>query len=605
MRARLYLCVLVVAALVAPSARAYRLIGGSWPSGAIPLTLQLDITQPANSTFPLTDGSRSWASVAQAALADWNSTLSSFGGRSQFTSVVSTAPTTATDYPNGTNNVVFRTDVYGVSFDSRTLAVTLTDSNDPDGFPAARNKESDVIVNLAISWDSFRGGRLFGPYDLRRALLHEFGHVLGLDHPDQGSFPQVVSSVMNSTIDNISETPTTDDRNGLSSLYRDPIVVPVVTTQPVNRNVNVGDSTVLSVGLNGTVPTATDPVHTYRWYFRAPGATKFESLFTVSTPQLSFGTAQTIDSGEYFLKVITPDGDTTSATVSLTVNAVAIDPTARLTNLSTRGTAGTGNSALIVGFAITGTGMKTVLMRAVGPTLGSDYGVTGALDNPILTVQNKSNNNAVIATNDDWEQQTGDVTADNIRTTSARVGAFPLAAGAKDSAVLLRLAPGVYSAVVSSLTGNAGVALVEAYDADLPGTSTAKLTNLSTRGLVGRFDNALIAGFYVSGSAPKTYLIRVAGDSLIQYGVTNTLDDCYLRLYRGPTLIREQDDWDSPAAIQPLLRTTFDSVGAFPLKDRQECAMLVTLAPGSYSAVVRGFDDTTGIGLVELYEVPE
>jgi hypothetical protein len=198
----------------------------------------------------------------------------------------------------------------------------------------------------------------------------------------------------------------------------------------------------------------------------------------------------------------------------------------------------------------------------------------------------------------------------DIRDATARAGAFNLAPGSRDAVILASLDPGSYTAVTSSPAGGSGVVLVEAYDADPVRDPTSRLSNLSTRGLVQTGTNSLIAGFVVSGPGPRTYLIRVAGDTLKSLGVSGTLDDPILTLFNaGGTAVRVDDDWDSPAATQPALRTAFAQVGAFAFSDRQESAMLVTLPPGNYTAQAsgnanNGATSPIGVALIEIYEMP-
>jgi hypothetical protein len=117
----------------------------------------------------------------------------------------------------------------------------------------------------------------------------------------------------------------------------------------------------------------------------------------------------------------------------------------------------------------------------------------------------------------------------------------------------------------------------------------------------------LIAGLVVAGPGPRTYLIRAVGPTLANspFSVTGVLTDPFLQIFQGETLLRENDDWDSPSSAQPALREAATKVGAFPLQVRRDSAMIVTLQPGSYTAKVTGFQGATGVSLVEIYEVPE
>ena len=588
---------LALVLFAAPAAHAFDLIGGSWPSGTIPLLLQLDATRPAAPALPLLDGSTTWNAVAAAALTEWNGTLN----RTKFSSTSGTGLTAARN--NLQNNVVFSSAVYGEPFDSRTLAITSFT-------PTFRRTEADVIVNTAISWNAYRGNSRAAT-DLRRVLIHEFGHVLGLDHPDQAVPAQAVAAIMNSTVSNL-DALQADDRAGAAALYDTVIVRPVITTQPVATTVNVTGTARLAVTVNNSPAVQSSTLYDFTWYFAPTGATAFEPLFTINnSTQLDFNLAQLGDAGRYYFSAATPDETVNSATVTLTVNPVAVSPTTQLVNVATRGVAGTGANAMIVGFSIAGTRSKQILLRAVGPGLAA-FGVPGTLADPILTL--KSAAGADLATNDNWEQQTT-TTAANLTATMARVGAFALAPGSRDAVILTTLAPGNYTALVSSPNDSSGVIILEAYDTDSPLDPALKLANLATRGFVGTGADVIIAGFLVSGPGPKTFLVRAIGPTLLQapFNLPGALRDPYLKIFRGDTLLRELDDWDSPASAQASLRAAAARVGAFALRETRgsspptglDAVMLITLPPGNYTAQMSGLDDGTGIGLIEVYEMPK
>jgi alpha-tubulin suppressor-like RCC1 family protein len=265
---------------------------------------------------------------------------------------------------------------------------------------------------------------------------------------------------------------------------------------------------------------------------------------------------------------------------------------ARLVNLSVRSAAGSGSQTLIVGFVITGSGTKTLLLRGVGPTLVS-YGIVNAVADPSLRLFN-GGGTEVIA-NDDWGGSAA------MAANFSAVGAVALPASSKDAALYTNIPSGPFTFHVVANSSSPGVALAELYDADAI-EGTAKVVNISARTQVGTGENVLIAGFVITGNTPKTLLIRGLGPTLASYGVTGVLTDPQLSLYNGGTLVTSNDDWSGTAA----LKTAFATVGAVPLVSdaSKDAALLVTLQPGLYSAQVSGVGSTTGVGLVEIFLMP-
>lgn len=591
----LRLSLFFLCALAALPARAFDPLGSTWPSGTIPLRLQLDATA-TSATFPLTDGSTSWNAVAEAALSDWNTHLV----RTRFTSTTSSASAAANRSDDGINQVFFATTIYGEAFDSRTLGVTLIDNGDQ----SIRSVEADLIINRNRPWNSYRGNLSNTPLDLRRVLLHELGHVLGLNHPDQATPAQNVTALMNSTVSNLDGL-AADDIAGATYFYATAIKRPTLTTLPTNQSATLAGTAKFTIAVDGIDPPVADDFHSYHWYFKATDATEFEPLFTLIKPgSLSFGSVQLEDAGSYYFQAITPDDTVTSPTVTLTTTPATLTPATQLANLSTRGIGGSSPRSMIVGFVVTGTRNKSVLLRVSGPTLAT-FGVTGTLADPQLVLKNSSG--STLAQSDGLWDQGANIA--ELRAATARVGAFGLLPASRDGALLVSLPPGNYTVTTASPSSAAGTVLIEVYDADAVRDTASRIANLSTRGYVSTGTDTLIAGFVVQGPGPRTYLVRIAGDTLRTLGVTGTLDDPFLKFFSGNTLLREKDDWDSPASFQPALRTAFGQVGAFVFSDRQEPAMILTLQPGAYSAQASGLtndgrSDPTGNALLEIYELP-
>lgn len=273
----------------------------------------------------------------------------------------------------------------------------------------------------------------------------------------------------------------------------------------------------------------------------------------------------------------------------------------RLLNLSIRSNAGTSDQTLIASFVVSG-GSKQLLIRAAGPAL-TGFGVPGALANPQLELVNQ-NTNVSLATNAGWDTGTAADT-DLIRNTTAAL-TFPFAAGSADAAMVKTLPDGPYSAKISGANNTTGVALAELYDANV--ASGGRLINASARTNVGTNDKVLIAGFVISGTEPKTVLIRAVGPTLANFGVSGTLPDPALELTQHisssntDVTVATNTGWGSTAPAD--IAGASNQVGAFDLiNDSLDSALLVTLQPGQYSAIVRGASGDTGVALVEIYEV--
>lgn len=266
----------------------------------------------------------------------------------------------------------------------------------------------------------------------------------------------------------------------------------------------------------------------------------------------------------------------------------------RLINLSVRTFAGADADTLIVGFVVGGSGARSLLLRGVGPTLSS-FGVSGILLNPRMTAFAGS---AVVAANDDWGAAAN---AGSIASTAPTVGAFALPNGSLDAALLNNFSAGGYTVQVVGAGGATGVALMEAYDAG--GAGSARLINVSARSAVGTGSGILIAGFVVS-ERMRAVLIRGIGPALTGFGVGGALGNPQLKIFQGAQVVAENNDW-SVSSNGSAIAASAQVVGAFVLPaNSQDAALLLTLPPGAYTAQISGVNNTTGVALVELYEVP-
>ena len=253
-------------------------------------------------------------------------------------------------------------------------------------------------------------------------------------------------------------------------------------------------------------------------------------------------------------------------------------PPHSLLNVSTRLRAQPGDDALIGGLIINGKEPKKIALRAIGPSLP----VAGKLADPVLQVFDGSG--VLVAQNDNWNSHRNDVIATGIPPSDEH-----------EAVIATSLAPGTYTAVVRGVNNTSGVALVEAYD--LSSASNSKLANISTRGKVETGDNVMIGGFILGGDQTTTVVVRGLGPSLANYNIAGTLADPRLEVYDGNgTLIAQDDAWRQ-FQEQALIQS-----GLAPTDDR-EAAMILVLQPGAYTAIVRGENNTTGVGLVEVYNL--
>jgi hypothetical protein len=271
-----------------------------------------------------------------------------------------------------------------------------------------------------------------------------------------------------------------------------------------------------------------------------------------------------------------------------------------LGNVSTRSFVQTGANVMIGGFIVQGTGPKRVIIRAIGPEL-TQFGVPNALANPLLELHDEAG--ALIATNNDWQTTIigGIITSSQVSDIQ-NSGHAP--AAASESAIVANLQPGNYTAILTGVNGTTGVALVEVYD--LAPAASSSLGNVSTRSFVQTDSNVMIGGFIVQGSGPKRVIIRAIGPELTQFGVPNPLANPTLELHNGGgALIASNDNWQTTVIggiITSSQVSDIQNSGHAPTV-ASESAIIATLQPGNYTAIVRGISNSTGVALVEVYDL--
>lgn len=249
-----------------------------------------------------------------------------------------------------------------------------------------------------------------------------------------------------------------------------------------------------------------------------------------------------------------------------------------LLNVSTRLQSQTGDNVLIGGFIITGEESKQIAVRGVAPSLPVD----GALADPTIGLYDSTGK--LIVSNDNWNSNRSSVLASGLAP-----------ANEYESALIITLSPGNYTVILSGADEGSGVALVEAYDLT-PDTSSS-LANISTRGNVEAGDNVMIGGFIIGPDAATKVLMRAIGPSLAKTGVSGALQDPVLELHGSDgDLIFSNDNWRSTQQADII------ATGIPPTDDR-ESAIIATLQPGNYTAIVRGQADSNGVALVEIYNL--
>ncbi len=286
------------------------------------------------------------------------------------------------------------------------------------------------------------------------------------------------------------------------------------------------------------------------------------------------------------IEQITPDGtELFFATTGFSPAFIAVQNTATLVNISTRLNILTGENVLDGGFIVVGSGFKEVLIRGLGPSLAS-VGITGALADPIIELHS-GENNVIIAENDNWmKNQKAEIEATGLQPSNDA-----------ESALIISLAAGAYTVIERGKQATTGIGLIEIYD--LAAGAGPELANISTRGFVGTGNSVMIAGFIVASAngGSSQVLVRGLGPSLSDFGVADPLADPVLDLYdANGILIASSDSWQSDQETDIL------ATGLEP-SNSLEAAILISLAPGAYTAIESGKNGGTGVGLVEAYNL--
>jgi hypothetical protein len=265
--------------------------------------------------------------------------------------------------------------------------------------------------------------------------------------------------------------------------------------------------------------------------------------------------------------------------------------------MSTRLKVGTGDNVLIGGIHITGTAPKKVMIRGIGPSISANGSpLAGRLSDPTLELHDSSG--ATIATNDNWK-----VNDQTHQSQEAEIKATTIAPSNNlESALIATLAPGPYTAILRGKADGTGIGVIEAYDLDQGANS--KLANISTRGFIETGDNVMISGLILGGGEDgSSLLIRGLGQSLTQFGINNVLPNPIVELHNADgALVISNDNWKTNDQTQESQEADVNGTTLSP-SNNFESAVVATLAPGNYTAVLRGKGGGTGVGLLEIYHL--
>jgi PKD repeat protein len=425
-------------------------------------------------------------------------------------------------------------------------------------------------------------------------------NIIGATAPGDGITNIFGSVRLNGPTGGTNET--IPDSTGTSSYQLRPANLCLPNTAPVAR-------------LTSDVESGPDPLTVH---FDATGSYDVDLIDTIASYTFNFGdgsddVVQTSDSptithtfsqpGEYIVRLVVTDSrgkvsaNTDQRKIEVGAEEGSPTPTAtptptaspgggdvQLLNISGRLYAQGGDKVGIGGFIVRGTGTKRVILRAMGPSLKvGNQPVPGTLQDPVVELHD---NEGGVLVKDNWRdtqeaeiQQTGLAPSDD-----------------REAAIVKRLTPGNYTALIRGANDTTGIGLVEIYDLD--SSEPIEFGNLSVRSEVGTGDNVLIDGMIIGGT-PRRVLFRAIGPSLQNQGVSGALEDPTLELHGGNgELLTSNDNWHDASNAGEIQDT-----GLAPGDDR-ESAILETLQPGVYTSIVRGKDNSTGIALAEVYNVP-
>jgi hypothetical protein len=288
--------------------------------------------------------------------------------------------------------------------------------------------------------------------------------------------------------------------------------------------------------------------------------------------------------GELYVLADTSSGFTANGAQILKI--VPFTPSPALLNLSARANVGINDDVLIGGIILTGSAPKKVVLRALGPSLNvANQPIAGRLSDPTLELH--SGDGSLLSFNDNWgaSPDAQELTSDGLAPSDSY-----------ESAIIAALDPGNYTVILGGAGNSTGIGLVELYD--IAPNIPANANNISARGHVGSGDDVMIAGFIIGGSQSLNVVIRALGPSLSTAGVAGVLQDPTLELRdHNGTSMAANDNWKSTQ------QSEIEATGLFPGDERESVILASSLPPGSYTAIAAGAANTTGVALVEVYQL--
>lgn len=449
-----------------PAIFGYALEGPKWPGSAIPMVVQV-----GTPNFVLPDGFVTWNADAENAFAQWNEQL----GTIQFTWTEAATGSAAANH-DGVNQVLFSGGAYTYSFGSSTLAVTMLN------FSGGTMTETDVLFNTSNGFTS--GATVTPSKDFHRVALHEFGHVLGLDHPDQAHPAQDQLCIMHSTVSGLNHL-TDDDVAGVVFLYGAPPNPPplfgngrlanistrartgtgenvliagfVVRDQAKQLLIRGLGPTLASFGISNPIPNPNLVLYNANggaivsndnWHDSQGAAIQQTGL--QPPDDLESAILITLQPANY-TAILSDNGGNTA--VGLVEVYDLQTNSGRASNISTRGQVSGGDNVMIAGFAVQGPQLKGVVMRGLGP------GLQGFVSSPLpdSTIELRNSTGALIKSNTGWQNDPNSVLITSNHLQPPNVN---------DSALYDQLAPGNYTVILKSPTNATGVGLIEVYDVD-------------------------------------------------------------------------------------------------------------------------------------------